>query len=165
MHAIWDTGPFHVGLQNLQDYEMWLRLSNIGEIRILDHPIVRYRMKSNDQQLSGSHNDNRMLAEKFWIQAKLPEPRDWSSSTDEHNHLANLVELWDKRGTFYNASQQFFSALDLLKQICFSFDQTVNSVLQDMSNEIDFAGNENRRNAMLRLQHRWPWDVNLTDLV
>ena len=164
MRAIWDAGPFHVGLQNLQDYEMWLRLSAVGKISVLDQTIVQYRMTSNIKQLSGTHNDNRMTAELSWIQANSPNPEGWSFNGDEDSVLAKILNLRAKENGLFNSRFEFYSALNLLRGVAFSFNQTVNALLQIMSEEIDFVGNEGRKNVILQLQQRWPWNVKLLNL-
>tara|TARA_Y100001970_G_scaffold80605_1_gene102350 strand:+ start:12351 stop:13331 length:981 start_codon:yes stop_codon:yes gene_type:complete len=73
-------------LRTAQDYDLWLRLIQLGDIKIIDKPLVNYRISGNTVS---DHNRFR------WNEINRDLYKKYAKYFFDKSNNKNLLELWD----------------------------------------------------------------------
>ena len=103
-HALQGTGPFDVRFQPLADWELWLRLAQVGLPAWVPKPLVAYRLHGSQMSLDAS----RVEAE-FWRLAERHVEADPAS-------LFRYLGWWALRVNNHRAALRYFVRARLLRR-------------------------------------------------
>ncbi len=66
-------GKFHLASVQLQDFDFYFRCFNVGNVKIIEKPLLKYRVLDNNKNLSSSKHNIRTQNEMYFILPNLLE--------------------------------------------------------------------------------------------
>lgn len=112
-------GFFHSASLQLQDFDFYLRCFDCGEIKIIEQPLLKYRVLNNNNNLSTPSNSLRTENEMYFI---LPNLLESIYRNCSKHHIIEHINLLDPKSQI---SLQNFSKHYLIFKLCSLFNQNI----------------------------------------